>query len=149
MPSKSNNPLAAFAPTRKLHSRPTKEASQSSLKKTRSVPSKDFSNNVQDNIYGEIHNSNGSGEKCFKTPVKCVEILPVRTRSLTYSKSTDPILIPSYNLNLDDSNLVLGITSRSSLKNDSLAVEHYKCKSINTRSETAKGKKMMLVILIE
>ncbi|CAB5392095.1 unnamed protein product [Rhizophagus irregularis] len=119
---KSNNPLSAFVPCRKLRSHTTKKTSSSSSKEISSVISKDSASNVQDNVR---------------------VIISTRIHGLTSNKSKNSTSIPSYNINLGDSNLILGITSGSSSKNDSsLEIEHHKRKSMNTRNETAKAPRL-------
>ena len=87
----------------------------SSSQEISSVTSKDSVSNVQDNVRVEIRDSDDSSEQHFETPVECVEIPPVGIYS-SLNKSRNPTLIPSYDLNLDDSNMVLGITRDSSSK---------------------------------
>ncbi|PKC54666.1 hypothetical protein RhiirA1_505920 [Rhizophagus irregularis] len=141
---KSNNPLSAFAPSRKLRSHTTKKTSSSSSKEISSVTSKDSASNVQDNVRVVICDSNDSDKQRFETPVEHVEISATRIHGLTSNKSKNSTSIPSYDINLEDSNLILGITSGSSSKNDSSSeIEHHKRKSMNTRNETAKGKKVI------
>ncbi|CAB4473771.1 unnamed protein product [Rhizophagus irregularis] len=140
---KSNNPLSAFAPSRKLRSYTTKKTSSSSSKEISSVTSKDSASNVQDNVRVVICDSNDSDKQCFETPVEHVEISATRIHGLTSNKSKNSTSIPSYNINLEDSNLILGITSGSSSKNDSFSeIEHHKRKSMNTRNETAKAPRL-------
>ncbi|CAB5209002.1 unnamed protein product [Rhizophagus irregularis] len=140
---KSNNPLSAFAPSRKLRSHTTKKTSSSSSKEISSVTSKDSASNVQDNVRVVICDSNDSDKQRFETPVEHVEISATRIHGLTSNKSKNSTSIPSYDINLEDSNLILGITSGSSSKNDSSSeIEHHKRKSMNTRNETAKAPRL-------
>ncbi|CAB4385782.1 unnamed protein product [Rhizophagus irregularis] len=99
--------------------------------------------NVQDNVRIVICDSNDSDKQCFETPVEYVKISAIRIHGLTSNKSKNSTSIPSYDINLEDSNLILGITSGSSSKNDSsLEIEHHKRKSMNTRNETAKTSRL-------
>ncbi|PKK60148.1 hypothetical protein RhiirC2_793755 [Rhizophagus irregularis] len=85
----------------------------SSSKEISSVTLKDSASNVQDNIR---------------------VVISTRIHSLISNKSKNSTSIPSYDINLEDSNLiVLGIINGSSSKNDSSSeIEHHKRKSINT-----------------
>ena len=80
-----------------------------------SSSSKDSVSNVQDNVHVEIRDSDDSGEQHFETPVECIEIPPVGIYS-SPNKLRNPTLIPSYDLNLNNSNMVLDITHGLSSK---------------------------------
>jgi hypothetical protein len=72
----------------------------------KSVTLKDSISNVQDNIHVEICDSDDTGEQRLETLVEFVKILAIRITN----KSKNPISIFSYHINLEDLDLVLGIT---------------------------------------
>ncbi|CAB4483681.1 unnamed protein product [Rhizophagus irregularis] len=109
------------------------KTSSSSSKEISSVTSKDSASNVQDNVRVVICNSNDSDKQRFETPVEHVEISATRIHGLTSNKSKNSTSIPSYDINLEDLNLILvytQLTHHMLFQNDSsLEIEHHKRKT--------------------
>ncbi|RGB32098.1 hypothetical protein C1646_763279 [Rhizophagus diaphanus] len=120
--TKSNNPLSGDLSSK------TRENIVKFFKRDASITSKDSASNI---------------------PVEHVEIPATRIHSLTSKKSKNSISIPFYDMNLKDSNLILGITSGSNVytqlthhmlfQNDSSSeIEHHKHKTphLSEKDET-------------